>query len=301
MQERSAVSLVVTSFAAAAAAAALEKTWWRPGPANGEMHHGVAGRELSQAAALLAAAALSDSGLEHYRGSFHNKTMVLPLVVSAQALGASLHGVTEHHPNSSPVRAFANALALVTGLAGTGFHIYNIVKRPGGWSWLNLFYAAPIGAPMALSLAGMLGRLAELVRRGTKRTVGMLPGPLVARLVALGLLGTTGEAALMHFRGAYHNPAMVVPVTAPPVAAALLVGATLCPRLLTPARWSMRVLTGIGFLGAGFHAYGIQRNMGGWRNWSQNVLNGPPLPAPPAFAALALAGLAALKLMERER
>ena len=35
--------------------------------------------------------------------------------------------------------------------------------------------------------------------------------------------------------------------------------------------------------------------MGGWRNWSQNMLNGPPLPAPPAFTALAIAGLAALE------
>jgi hypothetical protein len=38
--------------------------------------------------------------------------------------------------------------------------------------------------------------------------------------------------------------------------------------------------------------------MGGWRNWSQNILNGPPLPAPPSFAGLALAGLAALELMK---
>jgi hypothetical protein len=38
--------------------------------------------------------------------------------------------------------------------------------------------------------------------------------------------------------------------------------------------------------------------MGGWRNWSQNVLNGPPIPAPPSFAGLALAGLAALGLMD---
>jgi len=38
--------------------------------------------------------------------------------------------------------------------------------------------------------------------------------------------------------------------------------------------------------------------MGGWRNWSQNVLNGPPIPAPPSFTGLALAGLAALGLLE---
>jgi hypothetical protein len=45
-----------------------------------------------------------------------------------------------------------------------------------------------------------------------------------------------------------------------------------------------------------FHARGIARQMGGWRNWSQNVLAGPPLPAPPGFSALALAGRAALAL-----
>ena len=43
---------------------------------------------------------------------------------------------------------------------------------------------------------------------------------------------------------------------------------------------------------------GVARNMGGWRNWSQNLLNGPPIPAPPSFTGLALAGLAALGLLE---
>jgi hypothetical protein len=68
-----------------------------------------------------------------------------------------------------------------------------------------------------------------------------------------------------------------------------------------PAALALNALTAVGLLGAGLHAYGIQRGMGGWRNWSQNILNGPPLPAPPAFTALAIAGLAALKLIEHER
>jgi LPXTG-motif cell wall-anchored protein len=41
--------------------------------------------------------------------------------------------------------------------------------------------------------------------------------------------------------------------------------------------------------------------MGGWRNWRQNLLAGPPIPAPPAFTGLALAGLGALLLMKRRR
>ena len=53
-------------------------------------------------------------------------------------------------------------------------------------------------------------------------------------------------------------------------------------------------------MGTAFHAYGIHRNMGGWRNWSQMILQGPPLPAPPGFIGVALAGLGALDLLEIE-
>jgi hypothetical protein len=92
---------------------------------------------------------------------------------------------------------------------------------------------------------------------------------------------------------------MLLPVTLPPIAAALLarVAAAGPGRRHPFARWWMRLLVAMGVAGVGFHAYGVSRNMGGWRNWSQNVLNGPPLPAPPSFAGLALAGLAALGLM----
>ena len=107
-----------------------------------------------------------------------------------------------------------------------------------------------------------------------------------------------GEAGLLHFRGAFHDPFMVLPVTLPPIGAALLATAAAGP---VEAAASVHAAGGcgcsprMGFAGVGFHAYGVSRNMGGWRNWSQNILNGPPLPAPPSFAGLALAGLAALR------
>ena len=56
----------------------------------------------------------------------------------------------------------------------------------------------------------------------------------------------------------------------------------------------MKATALLGVTGVGFHAYGVHRNMGGWRNWSQSILQGPPLPAPLGFTGLALAGLAAL-------
>jgi hypothetical protein len=95
---------------------------------------------------------------------------------------------------------------------------------------------------------------------------------------------------------------MMLPVTVPPVAAALLGAATIRPSRFTTrlARWWLGLTALLGFAGVGFHAYGVSRNMGGWQNWSQNVLNGPPLPAPPSFTGLALAGLAALSLLEEK-
>ncbi|HEX3953679.1 MAG TPA: hypothetical protein VHW90_08915 [Stellaceae bacterium] len=265
-----------------------------------EKSHSRQARRINQASTLLAAAALADSAIEHYRGSFHNRMMYLPLGVALQTVAVGLHGVGDERPGAHVMRDVGHGAAFATGIIGTGFHLYNVTKRPGGFSWLNLFYAAPLGAPAALSLAGMLGVMAERVRDGD--TVGgVATAPLLARLIAGGLIGTAAEAGLLHFRGAYHNPAMFIPITAPPLAAALLAGASFRGSSSLPARWMLRLLVGVGFAGSTFHAYGIQRSMGGWRNWSQNLLNGPPLPAPPSFTALAMAGLASLSLIEDAR
>jgi hypothetical protein len=265
-----------------------------------------AGRRLNASAAMLALSVLADSAVEHYRGSFENRAMYAPLGVAALTLGASIFGVADWRPARHAVRDMIYAAAAATGFAGLGFHSYNIAKRPGRWSWLNLFYAAPIGAPMALALAGLLGRGAELVRdakpRRRTRVLGLPVGRMLAGVTAAGLAGTVGEAGLLHFRGAYQNPAMFAPVTIPPIAAALLGACALRPKRTSNqlTRWWLRLTALIGLAGVGFHAHGVSRSMGGWRNWSQNVLNGPPLPAPPSFTGLALAGLATLPLIEDE-
>ena len=259
-------------------------------------------RRLGLSAALLAGSVLTDSAIEHYRGSFQNRAMYAPLASAALAVGAGLIAMCDPRPAPHRGRSAVNAVAAAVGLAGLGFHIYNVTKRPGGFSWLNLFYAAPLGAPVALTLAGSLGWSAEQLRRqparGNARLLGMPAHRALAAVSAVGLAGTAAEAALLHFRGAYHNPAMVLPVAAPPVGAGLLAWAACssAPRPRGLARLWLKLTAFLGFAGMGFHAYGVSRNMGGWRNWRQNLLNGPPLPAPPSFTALAVAGLAALWL-----
>jgi hypothetical protein len=247
---------------------------------------------------VLAAAVLFDSGMEHYRGYFFNPAMYTPLAVSSLTLGAAASG---SKPAARRLRDLSFVLAALSGGVGTGFHLYNVGVRRGGFTWQNLFYAAPLGAPAALGLAGVYGFLAERVSRArSPRLFGLPAGRLLAGLTSLALLGTSAEAGLFHFRGAYHDPFMYVPVSIPPLAAAFLARAAMRPTraAIALARFGLRLAATVGVAGAGFHAYGVHRNMGGWRNWKQNALAGPPLPAPPSFTGVALAGLGALRLLK---
>ena len=263
-------------------------------------------RRLNRASTLLGLSVLADSSLEHYRGDFFNGAMFTPLVASTLLIGTNLHAIGDRGSASRRVRHIAQALSGFAGAAGFGFHAYNVTKREGGLSWLNLFYGAPIGAPFALTLAGLLGFLSESVRGAdphAPRLFGLSAGKALAGVAAIGLLGTSGEAGLLHFRGAYHNRFMYAPVTIPPFTAALVAVTIVSPKI-APRRFTramLRVTAGLGFAGAGLHAFGVSRNMGGWRNWRQNIFNGPPLPAPPSFTGLALAGLVAVDLMEAHR
>ena len=257
---------------------------------------------LHASAALLSGSVLLDSALEHYRGMFKNPGMYAPLVASALSL---LVGANTAGGGRAPARARRGAYALAAGVgaAGLAFHVYNLSRKPGGFSWLNLFYAAPLGAPAALSLAGLIGLSAERLdaaRPGeTVRLLGWPAGRALSALTGAGLLGTVGEASLLHFRGSFQNPFMWLPVSLPPMAAALMGKAALEARASArrPFTRAWLALTAtLGIVGIGFHAYGVSRAMGGWRNWSQNLIDGPPLPAPPSFSALALAALSALSL-----
>ena len=120
-----------------------------------------------------------------------------------------------------------------------------------------------------------------------------------AALIAFSLMGTVAEAGLLHFRGAFQNPAMYAPVTIPPLAALTIGAAAFSSRATHCCRTAFESDRNPWIAGPFFHAYGVHRNMGGWRNWSQMILQGPPLPAPPAFLGIAAAGLGILPLLGR--
>ncbi len=262
-----------------------------------------AAKRLNRGSAMLAASVLADSAMEHYRGGFYNPAMVTPILTSIAALSTSLHGHNDDRQRRHRPRDRLFGLTAATGIAGIGFHLYNTLKKPGGFSWQNLFYSGPLGAPAAILLSGLFGLLAERVRDTppgqTPRIFGLNAGRVTSFVTSIGLFATSGEAGLLHFRGAFQNPAMFLPVTLPPVAGALMGKATFGnsrkERRFT--RFWLRLTALLGIAGSGFHIYGVSRAMGGWRNWRQNMVDGPPIPAPPSFTGLAMAGLAALALL----
>lgn len=256
---------------------------------------------LHGGAGLLALAGTADSALEHYEAHYENRFMWVAPVAAGLGLAAAVRGAL--HRSGRWTRGVYGALAL-TGLSGLGFHLYNVGKRPGGFSWTNLFYAAPLGAPGTMLLSGLFGLAGQrLERREPVRASAArdtATGRALAGLAAAAMLGTVAEVALLHFRGAWQNRHMLLPVTIPPAAALALAAAAVRPGPATLS--AARVLSGatavLGVAGVAFHAYGIHRNMGGWGNWSQMILQGPPLPAPPGFTGVALAGLGALLLLD---
>ena len=292
----------LTAVAAVGASRLLERRGEREPEGNREEVE--AARQLGGAAAILAFSVLADSGLEHYRGAYHNPAMYVAPSAAAVSLVNSVHMVLRPEVSSTG-RLALSGLTLSTGLTGLAFHLANVAKRVGGMNFLNLFYGAPLLAPGAIAFSGLAGlaaaRLVGEAERGASPTLlGQPAGVVVGIGAAISLLSTTAEAALLHFRGAFHDPFMYVPVTVPPLAAMALAGALFDSRLRNAARLLLRLTAGAGVVGAGFHVYGVSRNMGGFYNWSQNMLNGPPIPAPPSFTGVALAGLAAVRLMEAE-
>lgn len=257
--------------------------------------HRHAARRARQGGMLLAMSAGIDGVTEHYRGEFHRWEMYLGPAASAGALAAS--ALREGMPR--PARNAMLLAAVVSGVAGHVYHAQNILRRPGGLCWTNLFYAAPIGAPGSVALAGLAGLAATELERQQPEAPRRQGRWMAAGTVA-GLLGTSAEVALLHFRGAFHNPAMYMPVILPPVAALALGSAAVrpSPNRLRLARRLLGATAMMGLIGTAFHAWGVHRNMGGWRNWQQNLQVAPPLPAPPSFTGVAMVGLGAISLLE---
>lgn len=131
-----------------------------------EVAHGRFERTLSGLTAAAAAVTTTEIYIEHYKGSFGNKMMWSPIVVTPPLLVAGIGGVFSKRwaKTALPVTA---AVYTLTGLVGEFFHIRGVARKPGGFKLAsyNLPMGPPISAPGLMTMVGGMGLLAALLRR----------------------------------------------------------------------------------------------------------------------------------------
>jgi hypothetical protein len=104
--------------------------------------------------------------LEHYKGSFGDRWMLTPLVLTPPLTAAGVAGFASERAARTVLPALS-ALYALDGLAGIVTHIQGVRKRPGGFgeAHYNLVMGPPLLAPGSLCLVGALGVAAAIVQR----------------------------------------------------------------------------------------------------------------------------------------
>ena len=121
---------------------------------------------LAATTAMSAPALGAEIYFEHYKGSFGDKWMWTPLVLTPPLTAAGIAGFASEKAARTLLPA-VSALYLLDGLAGVVTHIQGVRKRPGGFkeAHYNLVMGPPLLAPGSLCLVGALGLAAAIVGR----------------------------------------------------------------------------------------------------------------------------------------
>lgn len=258
---------------------------------------------VALAAGALALLLACDALAGHYRSGFTSRAQYAPFVGGGALMISGVGAAVA--PDAGWASALLRAgawLAVMAGTAGFAFHhYYGIARRPGGYGWLlhHLMYGAPQLAPLGLAAAGALALVAARGLDGGTAFGGLGLRSALLVLVALGVAGAVLQAGVLHYRGAFNNPLMYAPFTAPLACVPACLWAALGPgRAASLAASAALWLTFfVGFAGAGMHLRGLGRQMGGLYVALSNWLEGPPAFAPLLFAGFAAAGLVAVHLI----
>ncbi len=283
--------------------------------------------------ALLAGASSILAGLEvsyeHYRGSYGQKVMWTPVILSGAMTAAGISGFFSKWAARTLLR-WTSAVTLLDSLVGFFFHVRGIARKPGGWRLpvANIVMGPPIFAPLLFGVSAYLGLIASFLRPEEASKIGVskkllrsLPALLsggkpsvwsvelpvgrfqqhLAVATILSAFFSGFEALYSHYKNNFRYKAQWSPVIIAPAlmaAAAMSINNPKVARTWLPALSALAILDGgIGFF---YHARGVLRRPGGLKKPIYNVIYGPPIFAPLLFAACGVLGLLAC-LMRRER
>jgi hypothetical protein len=131
-----------------------------------DLRRGRAQRTLAAATAASALPLGAEIYFEHFRGSFGDKWMWTPVVLSPALTVAGVAAVRSERVAKTWL-PLISALYCLDGLIGVYTHVQGIRKRPGGFTepLYNIVMGPPLLAPGSLALVGGMGLAAALVKR----------------------------------------------------------------------------------------------------------------------------------------
>jgi hypothetical protein len=131
-----------------------------------EFRRGRMQRLLSAVTAATALPLGAEIYMNHYSGSFGNRWMWTPVILSPALSAAGVAGVVSERAATTVLPALS-ALFFLDGAAGVFFHVRGAARKPGGLreATYNLVMGPPALAPGALTMVGGIGIAAALARR----------------------------------------------------------------------------------------------------------------------------------------
>ena len=254
---------------------------------------------------------------EHYRGSYGQKVMWTPVILSGAMTGAGIWGACSRWAARTVLR-WISVLTLLDSLAGFFFHVRGIARKPGGWRLpvTNIVMGPPIFAPLLFGVSAYMGLIASYLRpEESSKIIDITPGRKswranlregrfqkhLAVATILSSFFSGFEALYSHYKNNFKYKAQWSPIIIAPLlmlAAAASIKSRRASRTVLPVMSVLAVVDGgVGFY---YHARGVIRRPGGLTKPLYNILYGPPIFAPLLFAACGVLGLLAC-LMRRER
>jgi hypothetical protein len=300
-----------------------------------EIVHHIREGQFQRSLALIVGLSSGIAGLEvayeHYRGSYGQRIMYTPVILSGVLFLSGISAVFSRRAARTLLRPVA-AITLADCAIGFGFHIRGIQRKPGGWRIpiFNIVMGPPLFAPLLFGTSAYLGLIASFLRRedssqpcgdrsvsnGTK----LLPQRLrsheitmvqelreghfqrhLAFATAASAFFSGIEALYSHYKNNFKYKVQWTPVATAAFLIAAALGAVKSPlaaKKLLPAASTLALANGaVGFF---YHARGVTRRPGGLKRPLYNIMYGPPVFAPLLFAACGFLGLLA-SMFRRER
>jgi hypothetical protein len=283
-------------------------------------------RSLSLIAGLSSIMAGLEVGYEHYKGSYGQRIMYSPVILSFALAAAGIWGCLSRWAARIVLRV-VSGFTLVDSLIGFLFHLRGVQRKPGGWRLpvTNIVMGPPVFAPLLFGVSAYLGFIASFLRpeemapnaglfkrrsphaevgRALLGTPGLREGRFQKHLATVTFLGAffSGfEALYSHYKNNFRYKAQWTPVIITPLLMGAAAGAIRSPKIARSWLPLMSVCAiADGTIGFFYHARGVLRRPGGHKTLFYNILYGPPLFAPLLFAACGMVGVLA-SLMRRER